>query len=122
MALIKVKDLAYGRLRSPDLDAAEEFLTHFGMIRAAQGLAPAAESALHHSLQVIASTEYELAKADAAFDLASFLAGQARFDEAKALCDEYVALTEQWGWNQWAAQIADIRRLIAAGQRTSVDT
>ncbi|PYM27015.1 MAG: catechol 1,2-dioxygenase [Candidatus Rokuibacteriota bacterium] len=36
MALIKVKDLAYGRLRSPDLDAAEEFLTHFGMIRAAR--------------------------------------------------------------------------------------
>src|SRR6266404_32813 len=36
MARIKVKDLAYGRLRSPDLDAAEEFLTHFGMIRAAR--------------------------------------------------------------------------------------
>jgi catechol 2,3-dioxygenase-like lactoylglutathione lyase family enzyme len=34
MALIKVKDLAYGRLRAPDLDAQEEFLTHFGMIRA----------------------------------------------------------------------------------------
>src|SRR5262249_10812237 len=34
--MIKVKDLAYGRLRSPDLDAAEEFLTHFGMIRAAR--------------------------------------------------------------------------------------
>jgi catechol 2,3-dioxygenase-like lactoylglutathione lyase family enzyme len=36
MPVIKVKDLAYGRLRSPDLDAAEEFLTHFGMIRAAR--------------------------------------------------------------------------------------
>jgi catechol 2,3-dioxygenase-like lactoylglutathione lyase family enzyme len=36
MAVIKVRDLAYGRLRSPDLDAAEEFLTHFGMIRAAR--------------------------------------------------------------------------------------
>src|SRR5262245_26235841 len=34
MALIKVTDLAYGRLRSPDLDLAEEFLTHFGMARA----------------------------------------------------------------------------------------
>jgi len=34
MALIKVKDLAYGRLRAPDLDAMEEFLTHFGMVRA----------------------------------------------------------------------------------------
>jgi catechol 2,3-dioxygenase-like lactoylglutathione lyase family enzyme len=36
MALIKVKDLAYGRLRAPDLDAMEEFLTHFGMRRAAR--------------------------------------------------------------------------------------
>jgi catechol 2,3-dioxygenase-like lactoylglutathione lyase family enzyme len=33
MALIKVTDIAYGRLRSPDLDAAEEFLTHFGMVK-----------------------------------------------------------------------------------------
>src|SRR5262245_43718204 len=36
MPVIKVRDLAYGRLRSPDLDAAEELLTHFGMIRAAR--------------------------------------------------------------------------------------
>src|SRR5215475_11445224 len=34
MAIIKVTDLAYGRLRSPDLDTAEEFLTNFGMVRA----------------------------------------------------------------------------------------
>jgi hypothetical protein len=36
MALIKVKDLAYGRLQAPDLDVMEEFLTHFGMIRSAR--------------------------------------------------------------------------------------
>src|SRR5438552_14527425 len=36
MALIKATDLAYGRLRSPDLDVAEEFLTNFGMARAAR--------------------------------------------------------------------------------------
>jgi len=36
MALIKVKDMAYGRLRSPDLDLEEEFLTSFGMVRAAR--------------------------------------------------------------------------------------
>jgi catechol 2,3-dioxygenase-like lactoylglutathione lyase family enzyme len=36
MALIKVKDLAYGRLRAPDLDEMEEFLTHFGMRRVAR--------------------------------------------------------------------------------------
>lgn len=36
MARIKVKSFAYGRLRAPDLDAMEEFLTHFGMIRSAR--------------------------------------------------------------------------------------
>jgi catechol 2,3-dioxygenase-like lactoylglutathione lyase family enzyme len=30
---IKVRDLAFGRLRAPDLDAEEEFLTSFGMVR-----------------------------------------------------------------------------------------
>src|ERR1700685_3439189 len=34
MPVIKVVDLAYGRLRSPDLDKQEEFLTAFGMVRA----------------------------------------------------------------------------------------
>jgi catechol 2,3-dioxygenase-like lactoylglutathione lyase family enzyme len=33
MAWTKVTDIAYGRLRSPDLDVAEEFLTRFGMHR-----------------------------------------------------------------------------------------
>src|SRR5262245_30670199 len=33
MPLIKVTDMAYGRLRAPDLDRMEEFLTRFGMIR-----------------------------------------------------------------------------------------
>ena len=36
MATIKVKDMAYGRLRSPDLDLQEEFLTRFGLVRAAR--------------------------------------------------------------------------------------
>src|SRR5713226_8452518 len=34
MALIKVTDIAFGRLRAPDLDVMEEFLTRFGMTRA----------------------------------------------------------------------------------------
>ena len=34
MAVIKVRELAYGRLRAPDLDRMEEFLTHFGLSRA----------------------------------------------------------------------------------------
>ena len=32
--MIKVSDIAYGRIRSPDLDRQEEFLTDFGMVRA----------------------------------------------------------------------------------------
>jgi catechol 2,3-dioxygenase-like lactoylglutathione lyase family enzyme len=36
MSIIKVQDIAYGRLRSPDLDAQEEFLTEFGMVRVAR--------------------------------------------------------------------------------------
>jgi len=36
MAGIKVRDLAYGRIRSPDLDAQEAFLTAFGMVRTAR--------------------------------------------------------------------------------------
>src|SRR5690348_10527507 len=33
---IKVTDIAYGRLRAPDLDVMEAFLTDFGMVRAAR--------------------------------------------------------------------------------------
>ena len=33
MSLIKVTDMAYGRLRAPDLDVMEEFLTRVGMTR-----------------------------------------------------------------------------------------
>jgi catechol 2,3-dioxygenase-like lactoylglutathione lyase family enzyme len=36
MPTIKVTDVAWGRLQSPDLDRAEEFLTDFGMVRAAR--------------------------------------------------------------------------------------
>jgi catechol 2,3-dioxygenase-like lactoylglutathione lyase family enzyme len=36
MPLSKVWDIAYGRLRAPDLDAMEEFLTNFGLVRAAR--------------------------------------------------------------------------------------
>src|SRR5262245_10538380 len=51
MALIKATDLAWGRLRAPDLDAAEEFLTNFGMVRADRtdtALYMRGTDALHH--------------------------------------------------------------------------
>ena len=34
--IIRVADIAWGRIRSPDLDKQEEFLTRFGMIRSAR--------------------------------------------------------------------------------------
>ena len=34
MTVIKVADFAFPRMEAPDLDAMEEFLTHFGMVRA----------------------------------------------------------------------------------------
>src|SRR5260221_8685406 len=36
MPIMKATDIAWGRLRSPDLDKAEAFLTEFGMVRAAR--------------------------------------------------------------------------------------
>ena len=36
MSTVHVKDIAYVRLQSPDLDQAEEFLTHLGMVRSAR--------------------------------------------------------------------------------------
>jgi catechol 2,3-dioxygenase-like lactoylglutathione lyase family enzyme len=36
MPAIKVTDIAYGRLRSPDLDVMEEFLTRFGLVKTAR--------------------------------------------------------------------------------------
>ncbi|HTM59891.1 MAG TPA: catechol 1,2-dioxygenase, partial [Burkholderiales bacterium] len=36
MPVIKVSDLAFARLQSPDLDLAEQFLLDFGMVRAAR--------------------------------------------------------------------------------------
>lgn len=36
MPTVKVTDIAYGRLRAPDLDLMEQFLTDFGMLRVAR--------------------------------------------------------------------------------------
>src|SRR4051794_27610765 len=36
MPVVKVSDIAFARLQSPDLDLAEKFLLDFGMVRAAR--------------------------------------------------------------------------------------
>ena len=33
MSLVRVAELAWGRMGAPDLDVMEEFLTHFGLLR-----------------------------------------------------------------------------------------
>ena len=51
MAVIKVADFAYPRMEAPDLDEMEEFLTHFGLIRAdrtADSLYMRGTSSPHH--------------------------------------------------------------------------
>jgi hypothetical protein len=51
MSVIKVADFAYPRMEAPDLDEMEEFLTHFGLIRAdrtANALYMRGTSSPHH--------------------------------------------------------------------------
>jgi tetratricopeptide (TPR) repeat protein len=108
---------ALSSLRDDDLTAVSEVHDHLGMIRAAQGRVGEAESALRHSLGVVANTEYNQPRANAALDLAQLLAGSGRAAEAKLLCDEYAELTERLGWKVWASQIAAIHSLIAAGHQ-----
>jgi class 3 adenylate cyclase/tetratricopeptide (TPR) repeat protein len=104
-------------LREGDITAISEVHTSLGLIRAAQGRNAEAETALRRGLQVIAGSEYYNLRCPAALDLAQFLAGLGRLNEAKVLCDESAGLAERFGWKRWAAQIAGVRSLIAAGQR-----
>ena len=59
---------------------------------------------------------YPKPKVTSALDLARFLAQRGRFGEARALCDEYDELADKMGWKVFRPEIAEIRRLIAAGQ------
>ena len=105
---------ALSSLRTGDVTANSEVYDHLGLIRAAQGRSSEAEAAFRHSLGAVAATEYHQTRATAALDLAEFLAGAGRLDEARLLCDEYAELTDRLGWKAWAPQIATIRTLIEA--------
>ena len=109
-------DRAVTSLREEDLTAVSEVQNHLGLIRAAEGRDADAETALRRSLEVIADTEYNNLKIAVSLDLAKFLAQRGRFAEAQILYAEYARRTEQWGWHRWAAELEEIRRLIAAGQ------
>src|SRR5712671_1768581 len=111
-------DRAVSTLRGGDITAIAEVHSSLGMIRAAQGRDDDAELALRHGLQVLAGTDYTLPRAEAALDLATFLAERARFDEASALCDEFGELTEKLGWTRLAAAFTEARRTISEKQAT----
>ena len=111
-------DRAAASLRDGDITAIQEVNSHLGAIRAAQGRDEEAEHALRRGLQVVVDTEYHLPTADAALDLARFLAQRGRFDEARALCDEFSELTERLEWNRLSAAFAEIRRTISERQAT----
>ena len=108
---------ALSSLREGDIVGISEVHDHLGLIRAAAGRDAEAEAALRRSVEVVADTEYNVVKTAAGLSLAKFLAQRGRFDEAQIVCDEYAQRPEEWGWKQWAPEIAEIRRLIAAGQR-----
>jgi len=109
---------AAASLRDGDITAIQEVNSHLGAIRAAQGRDAEAESALRRGLQVVADTEYNLPKAEAALELATFLAERQRFDEARALCDEFGGLTERLGWKRLSVAFAETRRTISERQAT----
>jgi tetratricopeptide (TPR) repeat protein len=111
-------DRAVSTLRGGDMTAIAEVHSSLGMIRAAQGRDDEAELALRHGLQVLAGTDYTLPRAEAALDLATFLAERERFDEARALCDEFGELTEKLGWTRLAAAFTAARRTISERQAT----
>jgi tetratricopeptide (TPR) repeat protein len=111
-------DRAVSTLRGGDITAIAEVHSGLGIIRAAQGRNDEAEVALRYGLQVVAGTDYTLPTAEAALDLATFLAERERFDEASVLCDEFGELTERLGWTRLAAAFTVARRTISERQAT----
>jgi predicted ATPase/class 3 adenylate cyclase len=99
-------------VRPDDVTGTSEVYDHLGMLRAAQGLDAEAESALHHSAEVVSSTPYHWPKAVAMADLARFLAERNRFEEATAVLDGISG-----GWHMFDGEIAETRSRIAAASR-----
>ena len=111
-------DRAVATLRDGDITAVAEVHSHLGMIRAAQGRDAEAETALRHGLQIVDDTEYHLPRAEAALDLARFLAQRERFDEARDLCNQFGELSERLGLKRLANAFAETRRTISERQAT----
>jgi hypothetical protein len=81
------------------------------MIRAAQGREAEAESALRHSVELVADTEYMWSIGNAVVDLAKFLAQSGRAAEASSVIDEF---PPPHGWHMWDGAIDEIRAQISA--------
>ena len=99
-------------LRPEDVTGTSEVYDHLGMLRAAQGRDAEAESALHHSADVVIPTPFHWPRAIAMVDLAKFLAWRGRFEEARSVLDRVTG-----GWHMFDGEILETRNLIAAASR-----
>jgi tetratricopeptide (TPR) repeat protein len=102
---------AVDAIREDDVTALSEVNNHLGMIRAAQGREAEAESALRHSVELVADTEYMWSIGNAVVDLAKFLAQSGRAAEASSVIDEF---PPPHGWHMWDGAIDEIRAQISA--------
>ena len=101
--------------REEDITGISEVQGHLGLLRAAQGRDADAEAALRRSHDVVASTGYEWMVADAAVNLAQFLAQRGRFAEARAIVDDWEPKVHTIGWRGWNPTFRAIRELIGGG-------
>ena len=101
--------------REEDITGISEVQGHLGLLRAAQGRDADAEAALRRSHDVVASTGYEWMVADAAVNLAQFLAHRGRFAEARAIVDDWEPKVHTIGWRGWNPTFRAIRELIGGG-------
>ena len=90
MALIKVTDIAYVRLRSPDLDVQSEFLENFG-------LAPSVKTAQDGTYQPLSRPLFIYVKKDALQrpEMEAFLRYILDNETAIAEASQFVPLTDE---------------------------
>jgi class 3 adenylate cyclase/tetratricopeptide (TPR) repeat protein len=98
-------------LRPGDLTAVSEAHLGLGLVRAGQGRAAEAETALRRAVEAVAPTEFVNITVAAALSLAIFLAGRGRFEEAAAIADPYVKVPMSRDLYLWEPFAEEYRRL-----------
>jgi class 3 adenylate cyclase/tetratricopeptide (TPR) repeat protein len=102
---------ALDTVRADDVTGTSEVYDQLGMVRDAQGRDAEAEAALHHSIDAVAGTPYHWPREIATIDLARFLAGRDRFEEATKSLEQLTDL-----WPMFDGEVADVRALIMAAK------